>query len=144
MKATIKLSLTFFFLFSVLCSLYSAAQADIPHLINYQGKLTDSNGKPIEGTKSVTFRIYDAESGGSPLWTETQRVTPTKGIFNVLLGSTNSLNLPFDTDYWLEIKESIHFLVDVDRIPLSISMASLLPKAPVPASHLRVFLPGVF
>jgi len=36
---------------------------------------------------SVTFRIWDAESGGSCVWTESQLVDPEGGIFDVLLGS---------------------------------------------------------
>ena len=58
-------------------------------LINYQGKLTDSVSKPIDGVRSITFRIYDA--GGTSLWDETQSVTVSKGIFNVLLGTATML-----------------------------------------------------
>jgi len=79
----------------------NVVHADIPHLINYQGKLADSNGTPITGTKTITFKIYNVSSGGSPLWQETQSVTVNKGIFNVLLGSVNNLNLAFDVPYYL-------------------------------------------
>ena len=48
----------------------------------------DNEGKPIEGTLSVHFRIYDAEVEGTVLWEETQSVTLNNGLFNVLLGST--------------------------------------------------------
>ena len=58
-------------------------------LINYQGKLTDKTGKPLDTTLPVTFRIYD--SGGTSLWEETQTVTVAKGIFNVLLGTATTL-----------------------------------------------------
>ena len=78
--------------------------ADIPHLINYQGKLTDKDNKPIEGTHAITFRIYDAETSGTLLWEETQSVTIQKGIFSVMLGGVTALNLAFDKPYWLEIK----------------------------------------
>ena len=62
-------------------------QAIIPSLINYQGYIEDSGGNPIENPVSVTFRIWDAESGGSCVWTESQLVDPEGGIFDVLLGS---------------------------------------------------------
>lgn len=82
----------------------TVSHAAIPHLINYQGKLTDSAGKPLEGSQSIAFRIYDAESGGSLLWQETQAITTQKGIFSCLLGGVTALNLPFDKPYFLGIQ----------------------------------------
>jgi hypothetical protein len=64
----------------------------IPRMINYQGKLTDASGNPITGTKSMTFKLWDVLSGGTtPLWTETQSVVVTDGVFNVLLGSSTPI-----------------------------------------------------
>lgn len=64
---------------------------DTSRLLNYQGKLTDANG-PVTGTVSITFSIYDVPTGGSPIWTEPHNnVTVTNGIFNVVLGSINSI-----------------------------------------------------
>jgi len=55
--------------------------------LNYQGKL-EVGGNPASGTFGMTFSIYAASTGGSPLWTETQNVmVATDGVFNVLLGS---------------------------------------------------------
>jgi hypothetical protein len=62
----------------------------IPSTINYQG-LLEEDGTPVEGSKSVTFRIYDAASGGSLLWEETQTVSFDTGVFSVLLGSTQPI-----------------------------------------------------
>lgn len=85
--------------------LSNGTYAAVPHLINYQGKLTNSQGQPITGAVNVTFRIYDQESGGSPLWTETYTgLTIDKGIFNVMLGGVTALNLAFDKQYYLGIQ----------------------------------------
>jgi hypothetical protein len=62
----------------------------VPGTINYQGILVE-NGTPVDGTKSVHFRIYDSASGGASLWTEVQNVTFTNGLFSVLLGSTDAI-----------------------------------------------------
>jgi hypothetical protein len=59
--------------------------------MNYQGYLTDSAGNPINGTVSMTFSIWTALSGGSQLWSETQSVTVQDGLFNVILGTLNSI-----------------------------------------------------
>lgn len=107
MKTHTKFILVTFLLLATACSLCVNSFAAIPHLINYQGRLTDSSGKPVEDkAHSVTFKIYDAESGPGTMtpWEETQSVTTHKGIFNVLLGSVTSLDLAFDKPYYLEIK----------------------------------------
>jgi hypothetical protein len=64
----------------------------VPRLINYQGRLTDPAGDPVaDATYAVTFRILNASSGGTVLWSETQNVTTAKGIFGVLLGAVDSI-----------------------------------------------------
>ena len=61
-------------------------------MINYQGKLTTPEGALIVDTLSVVFTIYDAATGGTAFWTETQAtVIVEKGIFSVLLGSVNPI-----------------------------------------------------
>ena len=67
----------------------------IPHVISYQGYLTDNIGNPVNGTISITFSIYDIPSGGTPTWTETQpSIVVNEGLFNALLGNVN----PIDPD----------------------------------------------
>lgn len=78
--------------------------AAIPTQINYQGYLTDSSGTPIQGTVALTFSLYAVQSGGTALWSETQSVEVSKGIFNVQLGAVTPLNLAFDVPYYLGMK----------------------------------------
>jgi hypothetical protein len=80
------------------------AEAQVPNKINYQGKLTDSAGQPINATVSVVFHLYNVASGGSALYTETQTVTVANGLFNVAIGSVTPLGLPFDVPYYLGVK----------------------------------------
>lgn len=81
--------------------------ADVPHLIRFQGKVTDKAGAPLNGVYNITFRIYDAETGGALLWSETQASIPVNnGIFTVLLGNAVSLDLPFNESYWLSMEVS--------------------------------------
>jgi len=94
-------------LFLLVCTLYPApcTLAEVPHLVNYQGRLTDTGGVPLNGSYNLTFRIYDAETAGNLLWEEIQNnIVINKGIFAVLLGSVTNLNLAFDKPYFLEIK----------------------------------------
>lgn len=79
----------FLILFASICC---SAVCAPPSTVNYQGKLTDSAGQPVIGTKAVQFGVYDAPTGGTLLWSESQTVLTTAGgLFNVLLGSTNPL-----------------------------------------------------
>ncbi len=76
----------------------------IPPVINYQGKVTDTSGVALDGTYSMEFRIYNVPTGGTALWSETHSsVEVHKGLFDVLLGESVPLNLPFDEQYYLEI-----------------------------------------
>ena len=59
--------------------------ADVPPLINYQGRITETDGNPE--TLTITFRFHTASTGGEALWEESQPVSATAGVFNVLLGS---------------------------------------------------------
>lgn len=81
---------TFSIIFVSLFLIVSSLPAQVPQLINYQGKL-DSSGVPISGPRNLTFNIYSVATGGTSLWTEIQSgVTVTNGIFNVLLGSVTT------------------------------------------------------
>ncbi len=67
--------------------------ADVPNLINYQGRLTNQEGEPVaDGTYALTLTVFDAASGGVPQWTETQgSVAVLDGLFTVIMGSQNPL-----------------------------------------------------
>jgi len=89
----------------IITSFSSLSFADIPNVISYQGKVTDSGGDPVaDGNYTMRFRIYDASTGGSVEWDSGNRtITVSDGVFNILLGESPqpSLDLEFDEDYWL-------------------------------------------
>lgn len=69
-----------------------SAIAAVPSLVNFQGKLLDTTGVPRNGTFSMTFSVWDASTGGTQLWSETQSsVSVANGVFSVLLGSVTPL-----------------------------------------------------
>ena len=80
--------------------------AQMPRIMNYQGKLTDASGVALNGTYSITFRIYDAATGGNLLWYQTQSVEVVNGLFDVQLDlSINGGDtLKFDRPYWITLE----------------------------------------
>lgn len=62
----------------------------IPQTLNYQGLLAQ-DGTPVNGTRSVVFKIYDSAEAGTVLWQETQTVSFTDGLFSVILGGTTPI-----------------------------------------------------
>lgn len=99
----------------------AASHAALPASISYQGQLTQAGGGgALPGPARLEFRLYDAASGGVPLWTETHpAVALASGVFSVQLGSaTPLLGLPFDRPYYLGV--SVNGAAELTpRTPLS-------------------------
>ncbi|MCS7179352.1 MAG: hypothetical protein RML46_05910 [Anaerolineae bacterium] len=55
----------------------------------YQGRLTDASGNPLSGTYLFTFKLYKTATGGTAIYTETETVTVTNGLFDVVVGPEN-------------------------------------------------------
>jgi len=97
MKRAICLSLV------LLC--VSSIFAEFPKEISFQGKMQHGSGT-MTGYYDMTFRIYESEATGSPIWIETHaNVHVLNSLFNVYLGSSGSplTGLNFDTTYWIEV-----------------------------------------
>lgn len=76
----------------------------VPHLMNIQGILTDDEGTPVaDDIHMVDFSIYDVESVGVALWSESRAVVTTNGLFSVVLGEVNPVpaSLFSGADLWL-------------------------------------------
>lgn len=80
--------------------------AEVPRVIHYQGRLTESDGSPLVGQVAVTLRLYDAASEGTALWEETHTIRLTRqdnGVFSVPLGDGTPFpaGLTFDDPLWI-------------------------------------------
>ena len=64
----------------------------VPPLINYQGMLTDADGKPLAGAKKLEFNLYDKPIDGTLIWGPQtfDNVYLGNGRFNVILGTTDA------------------------------------------------------
>ncbi|HUV30412.1 MAG TPA: hypothetical protein VMY05_04880 [Acidobacteriota bacterium] len=84
----------------------------VPHLINYQGRLTDTDHNPVtDGDYVLTFRIWNDSLSTAP--TDREWISPSctvlvvNGLFNWQLGSKEGLppwTFTNDPDLWLGIQ----------------------------------------
>lgn len=71
------------------------AASRVPSVVKYSGTATDINNKPLTGAVGITFLLYKDQTGGPPLWMETQNVQADRnGHYSVMLGSESSHGLP--------------------------------------------------
>lgn len=113
----------------------AAAAQQVPLAVNFQGRLTDSAGGLVSGTRSLGFKIFASSAGGAPLWSETQAsVAVSSGLFSAILGSANPLSpsLFSGPNAWLEVSVGTSTLAPRKRLalpsPYTHDAAALLGK----------------
>ncbi len=96
-------------IFIIICLAGAIVTAEVPQLINYQGRLTNPDGSPVvDNNYQIAFAIYDQPTGGAVLWSNSpQTVSVENGLFTYQLGSVSSLPdslFRLDTLRWLGIE----------------------------------------
>ena len=101
----------------LLALLVSASALAVPSTALHQGRLFDSAGTPLDSTVDVSFALFDVQTGGTALWSETQSITFEAGYFQAVLGNTSALDdsILDGSDAWIEITVDGDVL---DRQPL--------------------------
>jgi hypothetical protein len=106
-----------------------------PGAIAVQGRLTDSSGNPLsDGDYSVTFRLYEQETGGGFICWDNNTVTVEDGLFNTYMdGCYDDL---YGQKVWLGVEvESDGEMTDRQVIyPVPYAL-SLRPGAVISATH---------
>jgi hypothetical protein len=95
-------------------------------VINFQGYLTDKNGQPVFGTRSMSFALYTAATGNSTItlgtadntFFGTRQVTVYNGNYStkLVVGNTTAANIGAASDVWLEV--SVGGVVMTPRIQM--------------------------
>lgn len=67
------------------------SEAVVPDFVPLQGILADGVGNPVDGTVTLTVRLYDTENAPAGFWSEAQPVAVDDGFFTVYLGATAPL-----------------------------------------------------
>ncbi|HPW48174.1 MAG TPA: hypothetical protein PLJ97_02420, partial [Candidatus Saccharibacteria bacterium] len=86
------------------------AHAATNNYLNFQARILTSNGGVVpDGMYNVEFKLYNQDSGGSALWTETwtgsNRIRTVNGYISANLGSVNSFssNINWDQELWITL-----------------------------------------
>ncbi|MCP4697971.1 MAG: hypothetical protein GY862_14130 [Gammaproteobacteria bacterium] len=90
------------FLLVVFVLVNPASAEPVPHLINYQGKLTGADGSPLAtGDYTLSFKIYKQASSGTAVWgPQTFTNAPVaQGHFNIILGQTDDAGTDIATAF---------------------------------------------
>jgi hypothetical protein len=81
-------------------ALAAASPASVPGTLTHQGRLfkadTGWERTPVDGSLTVTFRLYSQAEGGDAVWTEAHDVTFDDGYYSVHLGDTTPLDGAID------------------------------------------------
>jgi hypothetical protein len=76
-----------------LLALCAAPAMAVPSGINYQGALTDDQGNPITGTRTMSIKLYDAATAGTLLYSESiGTVDVSDGVFSFEFGTSGTSN----------------------------------------------------
>ncbi len=93
-----------------------AALLAVPPTLHYQGRLTNTSGVGENASYDMEFSIYDVETGGVALWSQSLTgVEVSRGLFDAEL---SDIDIPFDGQYWMEI------VVDGDVMSPRVKLAS--------------------
>ncbi len=107
-------------MFLLLLTIPGLSWSASPAILNYQGKLSDSDGNPTTATVPMVFGIYSAATGGAPLFTDTRAGVPvSNGIFNVLIGTGTLGGSIGDLIQTVQTNTTLYLQVTVNGTPLT-------------------------
>ncbi len=123
--------------FAILLQLFlvSVAIAQVPSTISYQGVLDQNDGTAVtDGNYKLNFKLTNSPENNALLWEEThEAVEVVNGIFNVILGSVNPLDLLFDETYYLGVSVNdgavLQPLIELTGSPYSFNARSVADSA---------------
>lgn len=75
-----------------------------PGALTYGGTLDDGAGRPVEGARSITVRLWDAATGGTAVCATAAPSSPVvAGRFHVALDATCAAAVRANPDLWVEV-----------------------------------------
>jgi hypothetical protein len=83
---------------------FAAAQAGAPTSINFQGRLLNNGGQPVNGSVPVAVTVWSADTGGSLLFTQhVGSVTVESGLYDFEWGDATLATALTNAQCWLQV-----------------------------------------
>ena len=131
----------------------SAATAPtvVPALVPFSAIAQRGDGAAISGERTVTFQLFRDETGGEPLWTESQTVDLDEtGHYKVQLGASSPQGLPMTLfasgeGRWLEVQiagEKQQPRALLTSVPYALKAADAATLGGLPASAFMLAHPN--
>ena len=115
--------------FAFLLAILAVGCVDLPATFSYQGRLLTNAGNPVaDGSYTIRYNLYHQASGGTPVFTDTESIAVSDGLFNSAIGT--DVEIPPDTfaqPTWLEVTINGQTMTPRERLrgaPYAFSLAS--------------------
>jgi hypothetical protein len=110
--------------------------AELSPQFSHQGRLLDSEGNPVpDGEYDVQYRLYQVQNGGDAVYTDTQTITVSGGLFTASIGATEEITPSiFASPTWMEITIDGETLSPRQRLQGAPYAFSLVPEAVIQGS----------
>ncbi len=109
---------------------------NLPADYSHQGRLLNSAGQPVpDGNYTLRYRLFHVASGGAPVYTQTNTVAVSGGLFDTSIGLTGAITPEiFAQPTWMEIAVNGEILTPRQRLEGAPYAASLVPGAVIQGS----------
>jgi hypothetical protein len=96
----------------------------VPRLVKFSGVLKDAAGNLLTNAVGITFAVYGEQTGGVPLWQETQNVQFSQGRYTAFIGQNSSAGIPAELftsgqPRWLGVKALLPDETEQPRVLLA-------------------------
>ena len=93
-------------MFSLICLLvFTSSVWGIEASLSFQGILRDATGGAVaNGDYPLNFALYDSVTAGNLIVSVNKIVTVASGVYSVLLTGSDLSTVPFDKNYYMEVK----------------------------------------
>jgi hypothetical protein len=105
----------------VLLGLVAGEAAAVPGTMSFTARIATPAGTPVDGPVTATFRVFDAATAGTQVWTEDQSLTASNGLLFAELGHV----LAFDSTVFDGSPRFLEMVINGETLTPRLSLLSV-------------------